>query len=80
MRYAALTSADARTICDALTAGKHLDRPACLNFLCMQDVVALGDYDGVVTQLHTPTGHNIWQADDHDGARWALMLHLQSCL
>ncbi|KAK9854182.1 hypothetical protein WJX84_005075 [Apatococcus fuscideae] len=37
------------------------------------DVVALGDYDGVVTQLHLPTGHSIWQADDHDGARiWSV--------
>ena len=36
----------------------------------LQDVITLGDYDGGVTQLHIPTGHCIWQADDHDGARY----------
>lgn len=38
----------------------------------LQDVIALGDYDGVITQMHTLTGHSIWMADDHDGARWVL--------
>ncbi|KAK9863132.1 hypothetical protein WJX84_000902 [Apatococcus fuscideae] len=41
--------------------------------LLHQDVITLGDYDGGVTQLHIPTGHCIWQADDHDGARvWSV--------
>lgn len=35
----------------------------------MQGVVTVGDYDGVVSQIHLESGHFIADLDDHNGQR-----------
>lgn len=37
--------------------------------LCVQGVVTVGDYDGVVSQIHVESGHFIADLDDHGGQR-----------
>ena len=35
----------------------------------LQGVVTVGDYDGVVSQMHLESGHFIADLDDHGGSR-----------
>ena len=37
-----------------------------------QGVVTVGDYDGVVSQMHLESGHFIADIDDHGGSRCVL--------
>lgn len=39
----------------------------------MQGVVTVGDYDGVVSQIHLESGHFIADLDDHGGQRSAVL-------
>ena len=41
--------------------------------LAMQGVVTVGDYDGVVSQIHLESGHFIADLDDHGGQRSAVL-------
>lgn len=34
-----------------------------------QAVVTVGDYDGVVAQVHVPSGHLVADVDEHAGRR-----------
>ena len=35
----------------------------------MQGIVTVGDYDGVVSQVHVASGHLVADVDEHDGRR-----------
>ena len=37
----------------------------------LQGVVTVGDYDGVVAQVHIASGHLVADVDEHDGRRCA---------
>ena len=36
---------------------------------CIQGVVTVGDYDGVVSQMHLESGHFVADLDEHGGKR-----------
>ncbi len=38
----------------------------------MQGIVTVGDYDGVVSQVHVASGHLVADVDEHDGRRCVL--------
>lgn len=42
----------------------------------MQGVVTVGDYDGVVSQMHLESGHFVADLDNHGGQRLAFVLQI----
>lgn len=36
---------------------------------CVQGIVTVGDYDGVVAQVHIPSGHLLADLDEYMGRR-----------
>jgi hypothetical protein len=53
--------------------------PLTFTWCWWQGVVTVGDYDGVVAQVHIASGHLVADVDEHDGRRWASqMMHAQS--
>ena len=36
---------------------------------CLQGIVTVGDYDGVVAQVHIPSGHLLADLDEYMGRR-----------
>ena len=36
---------------------------------CLQGIVTVGDYDGVVAQVHIPSGHLLADVDEYMGRR-----------
>ena len=45
----------------------------------VQGVVTVGDYDGVVSQMHLESGHFIADIDDHGGSRYDTRLCMTYC-
>jgi hypothetical protein len=43
--------------------------PLRASVLCVQGIVIVGDYDGVVSQVHVASGHLVADVDEHDGRR-----------
>lgn len=46
--------------------------PLSIHACSVQGVITVGDYDGVVSQIHLESGHFVADLDDHGGQRYAL--------
>lgn len=57
-----------------LRPGFRLAESELTVFHSLQGIVTVGDYDGVVAQVHIPSGHLLADVDEYMGRRYAFLL------
>ena len=68
-----------RTVSEQLLLTDPGEYKSELSLIHMQGIVTVGDYDGVVAQVHIPSGHLLADVDEYMGRRYAVLLPLPPC-